>query len=329
MRLPTPRGPLSEAAFSALTSPGTFEVSHPLVEQARAAADVLHCDDLQLTLWVAYELHYRGFDDVGDEREWDPDVLRLRRDLEEVFEAELRQRVPTPSVDERDFPTQLREVIETAAGPPLVPHLHRHADRAQLLQFLRQRSLYHLKESDPHAFVVPRVDGRAKVALAELLYDEFGSGRPEALHSKLFADALSGAGLDPGYGAYVDETPATTLAVNNLMSLLGLHRRLRGAALGHLAAFETTSSVPCRKIAAGLERVGLPDVVAAYFHEHVEADAVHEQVALRDICGSLVADQPALAGDVLFGAAACLALDAVAAEDLLATWAAGGLGAAS
>ena len=113
------------------------------------------------------------------------------------------------------------------------------------------------------------------------------------------------------------------------MSLLGLHRRLRGAALGHLAAVETTSSVPCRKIAAGIERVGLPDVVAAYFHEHVEADAVHEHVALRDICGSFVANEPGLADDVLFGAVACLALDAVAAQDLLRSWHVDDLGAAS
>ena len=329
MLLPTPRGPLSEAVCSGLTAPGAFAVDPSLADRA-TRGDVLSSDDIQLTLWVAYELHYRGFDDVADEREWEPDVLRLRHALEQVFEAELRQLVPTPSVDDRrDFPTQLREVIETAPGPPLAAHLHRHADREQVLQFLRQRSLYHLKESDPHAFVVPRVGGRAKVALAELLYDEFGAGRPDALHSKLFADALAGAGLDPAYGAYVDETPATTLAVNNLMSLFGLHRRLRGAALGHLAAFETTSSVPCRRIAAGIERVGLPEVVAAYFHEHVEADAVHEQVALRDICGSLVAAEPELAGDVLFGAAACLALDEVAGEELLASWAADGLGAAS
>ena len=329
MRLPTPRGPLSEAVFSGLASTDRFAVDHALVVRATTGVDVMHSDDVQVTLWASYELHYRGFADVPDEREWDPDVLRMRGELEQAFEAELRRRVPTPPVGDHDFVTRLREVIETAEGPPLATHLHRHADREQVLQFLRQRSLYHLKESDPHAFVVPRVDGRPKVALAELLYDEFGSGRPDALHSKLFADALTGAGLDPAYGAYVDETPATTLAVNNLMSLLGLHRRLRGAALGHLAAFETTSSVPCRRIAAGIERVGLPDVVAAYFHEHVEADAVHEQVALRDICGALVATEPELAGDVLFGAAACLALDAVAGEDLLASWAADGLGAAS
>jgi hypothetical protein len=329
VRLPTPRGPLSAAVTSALSAPDRFDVDPALVRQATHGAEVLGSDDVQVALWALYELHYRGFDEVPDEREWDPGVLLLRHEVETAFEAAVRRRVPTPRVDGRDVAEALRDVIDSADGPPLAAHLQRRADREQVLAFLRHRSLYHRKETDPHSFVLARIDGPAKVALAELLYDEYGSGRPERLHSTLYADALAGAGLDPTYGAYVDETPATTLAVNNLMSLFGLHRRLRGAALGHLAAFETTSSVPCRRIAAGIERVGLPGVVAAYFHEHVEADAVHEQVALRDICGSLVESEPTLAGDVLLGAAACLALDAAAAEDLMASWAAPGIEAAS
>jgi len=322
-----PRGPLSRAAFSALVSPEPFQPALPTA--AADEADVLGSDDVQVTLWALYELSFRGFDDVPPDREWDADVLALRGDLERVFEAAVRRHVGTPAGSESAFPDQLRAVIEGSAGPPLATHLHRQADREQVLTFLRHRSLYHLKESDPSAFVLPRIDGPAKVALAELLYDEFGAGRPESLHSKLFADALAGAGLDPTYGAYVDETPASTLAVNNVMSLFGLHRRLRGAAVGHLAAFETTSSVPCRRIAAGIERVGLPDVVAAYFHEHVEADAVHEQVMLHDVCGSLVADEPHLAEDVLFGAAACLALDALANGELMDAWTEAGLEDAS
>ena len=104
------------------------------------------------------------------------------------------------------------------------------------------------------------------------------------------------------------------------MSLFGLHRRLRGAAMGHLAAFEATSSVPSRKIAAGIERVGLPPAVAAYFHEHVEADAVHEQTAVRDICGSLVIADPSMLEDVLFGAACCLELASLSGSELLSRW---------
>jgi hypothetical protein len=285
--------------------------------------DVLGDEDLQLALWMLYELHYRGFEGVPD-HEWDPHLIALRRQLEQRFEAELR-RLTSGYVEEalqgsEDLFDQVGLVVEAVEGPNLAGYLQRQANREEMLDFLAQRSLYHLKESDPHAFVVPRVDGRAKVALAELQYDEYGAGRPDRLHAQLFADALVACGLDPGYGAYVDLVPGHTLAVNNVMSLFGLSRRLRGAALGHLAAFETTSSVPCRRIAGGIERLGLPEVTAAYFHEHVEADAVHEQVAIRDICGGLVDEHPELRRDVLFGVAACLHLDVLAAEGLLERW---------
>jgi hypothetical protein len=168
--------------------------------------------------------------------------------------------------------------------------------------------------------VLPRVDGPVKAALAELQYDEYGGGRPQRLHATLFAKALEGCDLDARYGAYLDVTPGHTLAVNNAMSLFGLHRRLRGASLGHLAAFEATSSLPCRRIAGGIRRLGLPDEVWEYFDEHVEADAVHEQVALRSICGGLLEAEPELREDVLTGAATCALLDAVVAERVLDAW---------
>ena len=43
------------------------------------------------------------------------------------------------------------------------------------------------------------------------------------------------------------------------MSLFGLHRRRRGAIVGHLALFEMTSSVPNRRYADGLRRLGFGD----------------------------------------------------------------------
>jgi hypothetical protein len=136
----------------------------------------------------------------------------------------------------------------------------------------------------------------------------------------MYGEALASLELGTDLTAYVDAADAATLASVNVMSLFALHRRLRGAALGHLAAFEATSSVPCRMIALGARRLELPAEVAAYYEEHVEADSVHEQLAIRDICGALVADQPELAEDVVLGATACLATDALAAEALLARW---------
>lgn len=318
MLLPTPRGDLSAALVADLLGHTPRRTPPPPAGP----------DDAALTLWMLYELHYRGFEGVGDDREWDPELIRLRALLERDFEARLRERtsILLAEVDapRLDGVAALTELTRADLGPSLAQFLHREASLEQYLEFLTQRSLYHLKESDPHAFAVPRLDGGPKVALAELQYDEFGGGRPERLHSRLFADALASVGLDPSYGAYVDAVPAYTLDVNNAMSLFGLHRRLRGACMGHLAAFEMTSSIPCRRYLQGAERLDLPAAVRGYFDEHVEADAVHEQLAARDICQGLVDLEPALYDDVLFGAAACLVLDADAASAMIGAWTSGG-----
>ena len=326
MRLPRERGPLSAAVVTALAEGGAVDehAVATLLDRLPVDHDTVLDDDLQLALWVLYELHYRGFDGVDDAREWDADLLRLRALLERLFEADLRRRTEADVAAVSDATADVFEQVEALTarvdGPSLAQFVQREATPQQFLELMMTRSLYHLKESDPTSFTLPRIAGPAKAALAELQYDEYGGGRPERLHADMFAEALRGCGLDAAYGAYVDLTPASTLAVNNAMSLFGLHRRLRGASLGHLGAFEMTSSLPSRRYAQGIRRLGLPEIVAEYYDEHVEADAVHEQVALRDICGGLVAREPDLAEDVLFGAWTCLDLEARTANALLERW---------
>lgn len=320
--LPRPRGPLSARVHTALAH-GTPLDAPPVVD-LRRITNPLDDEDLHLALYVLYELHYRGFAGVDEDREWDVDLLAHRRVLETVFEDALRDStargVDRAEVSSDDVVEQIRYLIEADDGPDLPRHVQREATVEELRSLLVQRSLYTLKESDPSSFVLPRIDGPAKVALAELQYDEYGGGRPDRLHAHLFARAMAACGLDPSYGAYVDQATGQTLAMNNAMSLFALHRRLRGASVGHLATFEATSTMPCRKLAAGIQRLGLDAAVWEYFDEHVEADAVHEEVALRDICARVVADRPELRRDVLFGSAVCLTLDAAAGAALLATW---------
>jgi hypothetical protein len=143
------------------------------------------------------------------------------------------------------------------------------------------------------------------------------------VHATLIAKSMEAMGLDPEYGAYLDEIPAVTLATVNLMSLFGLHRRLRGAIAGHLALFEMTSSIPNRRYADGLRRLGAPAPALDFFDEHVEADAVHENIAAVDLAGGLMRHEPAVAADVIFGARALDALDARWARHVLGAWEAG------
>lgn len=330
MRLPPPCGPLSEGVVRALTArpDGPHLVSEP-----RAMGDVaspIHDRDFQLALWTLYELHYRGFDGVPPEAEWDPLLIVSRAALERTFEHAVRGLVEdaTGADDLGHLGEDPAERVTTAlvrmtvsTGPSeLASFLERRATHDEFTSYLGQRAVHHLRESDPQSFVLPRLSGAAKVALAELQYDEYGGGRPDRLHQELFARALESMDLSRELDPHVASASGATLASVNLMSLFALNRRLRGAAMGHLAAFEATSSLPCGRIARGARRLGLPDEVADYYDEHVEADAVHEQLAIRAICGTLVQDEPELADDVLFGATACLAVDGLAGEALLEEW---------
>jgi hypothetical protein len=136
----------------------------------------------------------------------------------------------------------------------------------------------------------------------------------------MFADTLEGAGLDNSYGAYLELIPGFTLATVNLMSLCGLHRRRRGAIVGHLALFEMTSAVPNRRYAAGFRRLGFDDRTCAFFDEHVVADSVHESVAAVDLAGGLARQQPELAGQILWGARALVHVEAQWAARILEAW---------
>jgi hypothetical protein len=201
--------------------------------------------------------------------------------------------------------------------------VERSASLEQVLEFVVHRSAYQLKEADPHSFALPRLWGPPKAAMVTIQADEYGGGRASRMHAQLFADVMDALGLDSRYGAYVDEIPGVTLATVNLMSMLGLHRRWRGAITGHLALFEMTSSLPNGRYARGLRRLGFEGRALAFFDEHVEADAVHENLAAVDLAGGLARQQPELARDILWGARALVDVEARWARHLIAAWDAG------
>lgn len=318
MRLPEPRGGVSETVIRALGgAPGSFTDTPPTLSGAEPWLD----EDLQLALWTCYELHYRGFDDVDPGWEWDPGLLALRARLESRFVEGLRAAVPTPPAE--PVVRGLTTVVNADTGPSMSRFLQRKATLGQFREFVVHRSIYHLKEADPHSWGIPRLGGAPKAALVEIQTDEYGGGRVERMHAELFATTMDRLGLDNRYGAYLGHVSAPTLATNNLMSLFGLHRRWLPALLGHLAAFEMTSSIPNRRYGNGLRRLGGDADATRFYDEHITADAVHEQIAAHDLCGGYVEQHPDHAADVLFGAACGLYLDAVAGEWILSRWEAG------
>lgn len=309
--LPTACGVLSDAVITALRTGATQRL--PAVAPRTDPAG----RDLQLALYTLYEMHYRGFAQVDPELEWDPDLIRLRRGLERKFLDYVRG-----NVEPGDDPIAEMDAlsVEETSGTGPSWFFKDEGTWDQMREYFAHRSLYHLKEGDPHAWAIPRLRGRAKAAFVAVEFDEYGGGRGDQVHQELWADLMAAADLESSYLGYLDRVTASTLATVNLMSLFGLHRSLLGAAIGHFAAIEITSSPGSARLVAGLRRMGAPEECVHFYAEHVEADAVHEQVMRHDVVGDLVRRQPELAADVVFGMRALGFLDGVAADEMMDAW---------
>jgi hypothetical protein len=309
-RLPEPRGCISEALFAALSGARRL-IDVPLGD------DPLTGDDFHLALYSCYELHYQSFADVSGKWEWDPELLQFRRRLESMFERRLRDEVaPLP---QGEVVPALRAFAD-APGPSLSRHMVTAGELWHFREFVVHRSPYQLKEGDPHTWVIPRLRGAPKANSIRLQLEEYGQGIEAEMHSTLFAEVMDELGLDPTYGHYLDLVPGTTLATTNLISMCGLHRRLRGALIGHLALFEMTSVRPMSRYSAALDRLGAGPRARRFYNVHVDVDAVHEVLASEDLAGRLAQEEPELAADIVFGAAAATMVEGAFASAILDAW---------
>jgi hypothetical protein len=320
VRLPRARGPVSDQLLDHLRRP-----VHEVGQLPIGDADPLADDDLALALYLCYELHYLGLPDVDEAWEWEPTLLRERRRLEDDFERRLLQVAgEVPTIVSRDRAVEeLQRLASGSDGPSLSGYIAEQGTLAEMREFAVHRSAYQLKEADPHTWGIPRLTGRAKAALVDIQQGEYGEGRPRDVHANLFAQVMEALGLDPTYGTYLDRIPGVTLSTCNLVSLFGLHRRWRGALVGHLALFEMCSVGPMGRYQAALERFGLGADATRFYEEHVIADERHQDVALHDLVKGLVDQEPFLGGEVVFGARALATVESMFASHLLEAWAKG------
>jgi hypothetical protein len=286
-------------------------------------------EDLQLALHICYGLHYDGFDAVPDEWEWDSSLLALRSGLEDRFLVDMASAVaangPRPDEwgDGQATVDRVHAMLRHAAGPSLSQYMEDHGTEDELREFVIHRSVYQRKEADAHTWAIPRLRGRAKSAFVTLQVDEYGNGVAGRAHADLFATTMRALDLDPTPGAYIDQVPGVTLATDNLVSLFGLHRRWRGALVGHLSAFEMTSVLPMSRYARAIRRLVSEEAAAEFYDVHVAADVRHAKIAAEELIIGLAESDPEAVRDLELGVSALLQVERRFSDHLLATWASG------
>lgn len=317
--LPEPRGACSAWLLDVLGQPVHALEAPPVPED-----DPVTGDDAPLSLYLCYELHYRGWPGVDDAWEWEPSLLQLRRRLERDLATRVGELVgPVPDVD--DVPAYLQDMLDDEADPgnSIARWLAEKGTLRQAREAAVLRSVYQLKEADPHTFAIPRLAGEPKAALVEIQKDEYGEGREADVHAELFAETMRMMGLDSRYHAYIDHVPGTSLAGVNLVSWFGLHRSNLGALIGHLAAFEMASVAVMADLSLALRNLGFDSWTRLFYDTHVVADAAHQRVAADHLAGGFIRHHPDRRRDVLFGALALAAVEARATEHVLGAWSGG------
>jgi hypothetical protein len=84
-----------------------------------------------------------------------------------------------------------------------------------------------------------------------------------------------------------------------------------------------TSVTPMGRYGAAMRRLGLGDDAARFYDIHVEADVEHAVIAAERMVAPLVATEPQLADDVVFGAEALMGVEDRFTRHLLDRWSAG------
>lgn len=314
VQLPLSRGPLSDELFSALRG-----AARDLTVSAELPSP--RSDDFQVTLWVLQELGFRPIEGVAPAWESELGTVELRRRLERLQEAELRDELFRPAP--RDVIETLRTLASDGDGPSLSAWMEANGTLDHMREFVVHRAPYQVKEADAHSFAIPRLPaGRAKSALLKIQLDEYGNAERGESHQELFATTMRELGVHLD----IDLVPAVSLRTNTVLNTFASERRLLGALLGHLALFELTSVGPMARYAATLRRLLPADATSAvrFFDVHVSADAFHSRIAIDDMILGFLERYPDESSEVAFGAAALAAVEADFTRHLLHSWEAGG-----
>jgi hypothetical protein len=205
-QLPRPRGPMTGALLDYLRrDPASTRVKPARLTWSGATAEATTDHDLQLALWLAYELPYRGLVGVDDAWECHRGLLEVIEEWEDLLlDALASVTGDTSSAAAPDTPA----MAAGTGGPALSQALIREATVDQFRELLVHRSVYYLKQADPPTWA-------SSVA---------GTMSPQ-----LFRSLLTEWGLSTRYGHYLDFAPGITLLTSNMVSMLGRHRRLRTA----------------------------------------------------------------------------------------------------
>jgi hypothetical protein len=179
-------------------------------------------------------------------------------------------------------------------------YLAQHGTAEDLRYLLVQESTIDAATDDFIALMQVGMRGRPKMEMATNYWDEMGNGRPEAVHSLLFDNALRQFGISLAKPEVPLETEA--LACGNLQLMLGLRRKHVHKGIGYFAVVEYMAPARFTKLMEAWDRLELGRDGADYHLVHIDVDQGHAEGWFENVVLPLITEDPAVIPEITRGA---------------------------
>jgi hypothetical protein len=218
----------------------------------------------------------------------------------EALRVEVAPILPDPPFETERFISWFEALVETGPGQQhaLFDWLAEHATQQQMHLFLTQEAAGEAGFEDLLAYTLVKLPEQAKLECARNFWDEMGHGRPAAMHGPMLARMVSDLNLQPT----IDATVWESLALSNTMVGLATTRRYAYQSIGALGVIELTAPGRARKVALGMQRLGLDVRTRAYFELHAVLDVAHARRWIAEVIRPLIEATPACAPFIAEGA---------------------------
>ncbi len=307
-----PRGPLSLAVMTALTSPpGSLGPVRPSPD-----VDAVDDGDFHLALFLCLAAQRPGSSYPGWEH--DDDLRELRHRLQRTFVERIRDesRFASP-IFAGDPAETVAALLDHSAASPVVAHLSRFGSLDQLREYVVHRSVQRCADLAPETGVLTSMRDHLAREGARPHVARRGALGPSP--DMALAEAVAVLNLDPSLGAYVGRVPGITIASANLSTILDRCDRTSVAAVGVDAVSNRFREESWRKLPLTFGRFGIsPPLRPPRGDGRVKGTADH--AASAALTRSMRSLDQAQRRSLLFGVIAALYLERRFSRHVLKAW---------
>lgn len=268
-------------------------------------------EQVHYVLSCLYELNFISSGNPAARNQYNLFLLRIKSDIEQAWE---RSMLPTlrKLVEElqtrnnsESFCTAFTAQVaaHVAANHRLFDFLANEANRDQIQSLFHHDASLNMRFFDVIALAAVGSNSQIRSEIAKNLWDEAGNGNQVNAHTTRFGNLLHSMKNSFDKHSALNSLSWEGLAGYNLFSYLAINRKNYAALIGCLAATELLDPSNYKKLLRGCARTGLTEELdLSYYREHIQIDVDHADGWLNNVIDPLIANDPVLSSDILFGA---------------------------